>query len=221
MAVAGVILDLDGTLVDSNYFHVVAWWRAFADADRPVAAADLHQSLGLPSPALVDERAPGAPDDLREQIIDGHSKYYQPLLDVVGPTPGAAELLRALHGAGLRLVVATSAKPDETSALVAATGAAEVIYDAVDSGEAKRGKPAPDPVELALARGGLDPVRTVMLGDAVWDVRAAHRAGLRCVALTCGGIDGHRLREAGADAVYADPADLLAHLGDSPVGALT
>ncbi|MGA8115456.1 MAG: HAD family hydrolase [Actinocatenispora sp.] len=220
MTTAGVILDLDGTVVDSNYLHVAAWWSAFRENDTPVATADVHQLLGRPSAELVEELVPDAPEDRRQAIVDAHSRHYGPYLERVGATRGAGDLMRALYERGLRVVVATSAKSDQVDTMLAATGAAGTVHTVVDSSDAERGKPAPDPVALALRRGDLDADRSVMLGDAVWDVLTAHRAGVRCVALTCGGIAASRLSEAGADAVYRDPRDLLEQWADSPLGEL-
>ncbi len=218
--VAGVVLDLDGTLVDSNYLHVTAWWEAFSEQGIPVGTADVHDLLGRPSGDLVAELAPDVSSEVRDDIVAAHSRHYAPYRARLAATPGAGDLLRALHGAGLRLVVATSAKPDDVEALLAATGAPDTVYRTVDSAEAGSGKPAADPVVLALDRGGLDPDRTVMLGDSVWDVTSAHRAGIRCVAVTCGGISAERLRAVGADDVYRNPGDLLEHLKDSPLAAV-
>ncbi len=219
-AVAGVVLDLDGTLVDSNYLHVTAWWEAFCESGVPVTAADVHHLLGRPSGDLVGELAPQVSSEVRNDIVAAHSRNYAPYRERLAATPGAGDLLRSLHDAGLRLVVATSAKPDDVEALLAATGAPDTVYRTVDSAEADSGKPAADPVVLACQRGSLDPDRTVMLGDSVWDVTSARRAGIRCVAVTCGGISAEELRGAGADGVYRSPAELLDRLRDSPIAAI-
>ena len=102
-----------------------------------------------------------------------------------------------------------------------AIGAEDVITGATTSGGADEGKPAPDLLAAAMRKHGLDPQRTVVVGDTVWDVEAAQRAGLPCIALTCGGIGGPELTDAGAAAVYDDPADLLEHLDASPLARIT
>ncbi|MEU5666258.1 HAD family hydrolase, partial [Streptomyces longwoodensis] len=131
----------------------------------------------------------------------------------------AGALLRRLHGDGWTVVLATSASGSELSALRRALDADEAIAATAGADDVDEGKPAPEPVEHALELAGVPAERAVFVGDTVWDMRAGSRAGVRCVGVLCGGIPRADLEEAGAQAVYDDPAHLLASLAESPFGA--
>ena len=134
--------------------------------------------------------------------------------------PGAADLLCATARLGLDVVLATSAKDDEVDLMMAALGAGDAVSAVVSSGDVDRAKPDPDIVRKALDESGIDPGRAVMIGDAIWDVLAAERAGIRCIGLLSGGTAAEQLRGAGAAAVYRDPAALLADIDASLIGRL-
>lgn len=212
----GVIFDVDGTLLDTNYLHVVAWWEAFTERGHDIRCADVHRALGMGSAELV-ERVLGSPDP---SVSAAHSRYYAPYLGRMRPLPGAADLLRTTARLGLDVVLATSAKDDEVDLMLDALGARSAIRAVVSSGDVDRAKPDPGIVTKALDESGVDPRRTVMVGDTVWDVLAAERAGIGCIGLLCGGIAGEQLLAAGAAAVYRDPAALLGDLQTSPIGQL-
>jgi len=158
---------------------------------------------------------PGGSSRDDEKTVDAHSRRYEPLRENVKPFPRTAELLRAWADRGLAVVLATSGQESDLEWMMPAIGAEDAITGATTSGGVDEGKPAPDLLGVAMREHGLDPQRTVVVGDTVWDVEAAQRAGLPCIALTCGGIGGPELTDAGAAAVYDDPADLLEHLHDS------
>ena len=210
----GVIFDVDGTLLDTNYLHVAAWWEAFRERGHDIRCADVHRALGMGSAELV-ERVLGQPDP---SVIDAHSRYFAPYLGRMRVLPGAPDLLAATAGLGLQVVLATSAKDDEVDLMLDAIGARDVIGTVVSSGAVQRAKPDPDIVERALSESGTDRARAVMVGDAVWDAIAARRAGLPCIGLLCGGTAEDQLRGAGAAEVYPDPAALLANLRASAIG---
>jgi HAD superfamily hydrolase (TIGR01493 family) len=212
----GVIFDVDGTLLDTNYLHVAAWWEAFAERGHDARCADIHQALGMGSAELV-ERVLGRPDP---SVSAAHSRHYAPYLGRIRPLPGAADLLRATAGLGLDVVLATSAKDDEVDFMMAALGGRGMVSTVVSSGDVDQAKPDPGIVRKALDEAGIDAERAVMVGDAVWDVLAAERAGIRCIGLLCGGIAGEQLRSAGAAEVYSDPAALLGGLHASQIGRL-
>jgi HAD superfamily hydrolase (TIGR01509 family) len=212
----GVIFDVDGTLLDTNYLHIAAWWQAFRERGHDIRCADVHRALGMGSAEMV-ERVLGRPDP---SVSPAHSRYYAPYLGRMRPLPGAADLLRTTAGLGLDVVLATSAKDDEVDLMLAALGAGDAISAVVSSGDVQQAKPDPGMVQKALDEAGADPGHAVMVGDTVWDVLAAERAGIPCVGLLSGGIAGEQLRAAGAAAVYRDPADLLGDLGASPIGRL-
>jgi HAD superfamily hydrolase (TIGR01509 family) len=210
-----VLLDVDGTLLDTNYLHVLAWWQAFEDAGRgPIAMSAIHRAIGIPSDGLVRHLL-GEED---EKTVDAHSRRYEPLRENVKPFPQTADLLRACAERGLAVVLATSGQASDLEWMLPAIGAGDAVTGATTSAAVDEGKPEPDLLTTAMRDHGLDPQSTVVVGDAVWDVEAAHRAGLPCIGLTCGGISAQELRDAGAAAVYEHPADLLEHLDGSPVG---
>jgi HAD superfamily hydrolase (TIGR01509 family) len=211
----GVLFDVDGTLLDTNYLHVLAWWQAFVDTGHgPVPMDRIHRAIGMPSERLVHQLL-GADDD---ETVEAHSSRYEPLRKDVEPFPGTADLVRACAGRGLAVVLATSGKAADLEWMQPAIGAEDALAGATTSEDVKEGKPDPDLLGVAMEQHGLDPHRTVVVGDTVWDVEAARRAGLPCIGLTCGGISAGELTEAGADAVYADPAELLEKIDGSPLG---
>jgi HAD superfamily hydrolase (TIGR01549 family) len=212
----GVIFDVDGTLLDTNYLHVAAWWEAFRERGHEIRCADVHRALGMGSAELV-ERVLGRADP---SVSAAHSRHYAPYLGRLRPLPGAADLLRATAELGLDVVLATSAKDDEVDLMTDALGAGSVVTTVVSSGDVERAKPDPGIVHKALDESGIDPGRAVMVGDAIWDVRAAERAGIVCVGLLCGGTAEAELRSAGAAAVYDGPAALLGDIHASPIGKL-
>jgi HAD superfamily hydrolase (TIGR01509 family) len=214
----GVLFDVDGTLLDTNYLHVLAWWQAFRDAGHdPVAMDRIHHAIGIPSEGLVRHLV-GEDDDA---AVEAHSRRYEPLQENVEPYPRTADLLRACAERGLAVVLATSGKSADLDWMQPAIGAEDAVTGATTSEDVDEGKPEPDLLTTAMRDHGLDPERTVAVGDTVWDVEAARKAGIPCIALTCGGIGAGELTDAGADAVYDDPADLLDHLDDSPLGRIT
>lgn len=212
----GVLFDVDGTLLDTNYLHVLSWWEALRDVGHDeVPMAAIHRAVGIASEGLV-ERLLG---EENQDAVDAHSRRYEALRDHVSAFPGTADLVTACADRGLTPVLATSGKEEDLEWMLPAIGVGDDVFaGATTSTEVDEGKPAPDLLTGALEQHRLDPDRTVVVGDTVWDVKAAAKAGLPCVALTCGGISAAELREAGAAEVYDDPADLLEHLDDSVLG---
>jgi HAD superfamily hydrolase (TIGR01509 family) len=208
----GVLFDVDGTLLDTNYLHVLAWWQAFRDTGHEgVAMATIHRAIGIASQELV-HHVLGTED---EGAVAAHSTRYEALRDQVVAFPAAADLLRACAGRELAVVLATSGAEGDLEWMLPAIGTGDALHGVTTSAEVASAKPAPDLLEAAMREHGLDPRRTVVVGDTVWDVESARKAGVPCIGVTCGGISASELREAGAVAVYDDPADLLAHLDES------
>lgn len=215
----GVLFDVDGTLLDTNYLQVLSWAQAFRDTGHDgVSMSALHRAIGIGSEELV-QRLTGGED---QRTVDAKSERYEPLREQVVAFPRAADLLRACADRGLRVVLATSGKPEDLEWMLPAIGVEDgVLAGSTTSADVEAAKPRPDLLEVAARDNGLDPQRTVVVGDTVWDVEAARRAGMPCIALLCGGIGRGELVEAGADAVYDDPAALLDDLERSPIGSLT
>ncbi|MFG2104771.1 HAD family hydrolase [Micromonospora sp. S4605] len=215
---AGVLFDVDGTLVDSTYLHTVSWWEALRQDDRPVPMATIHRAIGMGSDKLLDHLlGPERDRDADDRLRDAHDTLYGEYWERLQPLPRAADLLRACAEHGLRVVLATSAAEHEVAALRRALAADDVIDTVTSSADARESKPAPDILVAALEQSGLDAARVVFVGDSVWDVAAAGKLDIPCVGLTCGGTSRGELAGAGAVAVYEDPAALLAALPDSPV----
>lgn len=218
---AGVLFDVDGTLVDTTYLHTVSWAEALRQAGRPISMARIHRAIGMGSDKLLDhllgdDRDRGGDDALRavhDELMAGYASRLQPL-------PGAVELLRACARRGLRVVLASSAAEHELAKLRGVLDAEDVIDAATSSADVQVSKPAPDILVAALDRAGLDRSRVIFVGDSVWDVQAAGRIGVACIALTCGGTSRAELAQAGAVAVYEDPAQLLSDLDRTPLAAL-
>ncbi|MEV4338976.1 HAD family hydrolase [Streptomyces sp. NPDC049590] len=213
------VFDVDGTLVDTNHLHVVTWWEAFRQAGHEVPMHAVHRAVGLGSTDLIAHLlGDGRDRDQDSELSAAHTALYGQYFDRLPALPGAGELLRRLRGDGWTVVLATSASGAELGALRRAIGADDAITATASSDDVQQGKPAPEPVEHALELAGVPASRAVFVGDTVWDMRAGSKAGVRCVGLLCGGIPRADLEEAGAETVYADPADLLARLTGSPLG---
>jgi HAD superfamily hydrolase (TIGR01549 family) len=215
----GILFDVDGTLVDTNYLHAACWSEAMRQNDKYVPTASVHRAIGMGSDELLQHLLGDDLDDASaEAIRSGHLTLYREFWGRLRRLPGARDLLRTCAGRGLRIVLASSAAEDELNALRSTLDADEYIDEATSSSDADAAKPAPDIVQAALSQSGIDPDAAVFVGDSVWDGAAAQRSGVRFVAVTCGGTSEAELRDAGAVEVWRDPADLLDHLDASIVG---
>ncbi|MGZ4525501.1 MAG: HAD family hydrolase [Mycobacterium sp.] len=215
-----VLFDVDGSLVDSNYLHVYAWQRAF-DAERlPVAAWQIHRCIGMDGSTLVRTLSDDAPDEVRQRLSDGHSRYYRESTPLLAPLPGARALLRRVADLGLQVVLATSAPDDELEILRKVLDCDDVISETTSSRDVDTAKPEPGIVRVALDRAGVDVDHAVFVGDAVWDAHAAAGAGLPCIGLLSGGIAREELQAAGSSPVFADPQDMLEHLDSTRIAEL-
>jgi len=214
----GVLVDIDGTLADTNYLHTLSWKRAFAECGYPeVETADIHRAVGMGGDQLV----PHVLGREAPEVDAARKPHWQALRSEARGFPGAAALLADLHGRGLAVVLATSADPEDVEILLGVVGADPSTIDHVTSrGDVEATKPSPDVFAVAMAQGGLDPARSIALGDTVWDVQAATRAGVPCLAVASGGISQADLLAAGAVATYRDVAHLRTELDRSPVSLL-
>jgi HAD superfamily hydrolase (TIGR01509 family) len=213
---AGILFDVDGTLVDTNYLHVVAWWQAFRAYGHTIEMRRLHETVGQGADRFV-ESILGHSD---EKVSNAHTDFYGPFLHELAAFPKAAELLRMTKKAGLVVVLATSASAKEAEHLTSAIDADDAIDAVTSKDDVEESKPDPDIVQTALDKSGVDADEALFVGDTVWDVEAAKRAGLDCVAVLSGGIPEADLRDAGAIAIYRDVAHILDEFDSSPLGQL-
>ena len=218
-ALAGVLLDVDGTLVDSNDAHAYAWVEALAEHGVKVEFAAVRRLIGKGGDKLLPEVA-GIESDSKKGKAIGERRaeiFQKGYLPKLGPTPGARQLLSRLTASGLKLAVASSAKEDELAGLLRVCGADEVVQASTSSDDAENSKPDPDIIHVALAQLGESADRVILLGDTPYDVEAALKAGVRVVALRCGGWGDADL--SGALRVYDDPADVVRQFENSPFAA--
>jgi HAD superfamily hydrolase (TIGR01509 family) len=210
------LLDIDGTLINSNDAHASAWVDALAAHGRDVPFARVRPLIGMGGDKLLRlvaglDSAAGEGKVIADERRAIFTRGYLPR---VRAQPGAEALLTWLRERRLTLAVATSAQADEVEALLAVVHAVSLAPQAAAADAVDKSKPDPDVVHAALARTRSDPRRTVMMGDTPYDIEAAARAGVDTIAFTCGGWTEDQLR--GAIAVYRDPAALIADIGGSP-----
>lgn len=214
--VRGVILDVDGTLVDSNDAHAHAWVDALAEHGINVEFERVRPLIGmggdklLPEVSGIEEETPEG-KRISKRRSEIFKERYLPKLKAF---PSAKELLQRMRDEGLKLVVASSAKEDELNPLLKIAGASGLVEEKTSSDDAENSKPDPDIVKAALESSGLAPGEVLMLGDTPYDIESASRARVRVVAVRCGGWKDADL--SGAIAVYDGPADLLAQYESSP-----
>jgi len=212
---SAVLFDVDGTLVDSNYLHVAAWVQAFAAVGHPVDAWRLHASIGMDSGQLLGRLLGSDAEALGEPASAIHQAAYAETAHLLRPLPGARELITVLAELGVAIVLATSAPEDELALLRSVLGIDQLITATTNADDVDTAKPEPDLVHIAIQRSGALPDRVVFVGDSVWDMEAAARAGIGRIAVRSGGIGEHELRAAGAEEIFADPAELLARVRGS------
>jgi len=212
----GVLFDVDGTLVDTNYLHTLAWARAIVDVGEWAPMNAIHRLVGMGGDQLIEtllDREPAG-------VSEARAARYGELIDEARPFPGAAATLAKVHGLGIRVVLATSSPGDELATVRGVLDADEHVDAGTSADDVDRAKPEPDVFLAALETGGVDPERALVVGDSIWDVQAARAAGLACVGVETGGFSAHELREEGAVAVYRDIAELGAQVRVGPLAAL-
>jgi HAD superfamily hydrolase (TIGR01509 family) len=215
--IRGVILDVDGTLVDSNDAHARAWVDAFEEFGHWVQVEEVRRLIGmggdklLPALSGVSESSPEG-KKIGERRAEIFMQRYLPALRAI---PGAKELLRELRDRGFKVVVASSARKEELDRLLEIVGAGGLVEDTTSSSDAERSKPDPDIVQAALDNLRLPREEVMMIGDTPYDIQAAAKAGLRTIGFRSGGWSDTGLK--GAVAIYDGPADLRAHFETSPL----
>jgi phosphoglycolate phosphatase-like HAD superfamily hydrolase len=220
MAVRGVILDVDGTLVLSNDALARAWAQAFAEYDHEIAFERIRPLIGMGGDKLMATLVPGL--NTREgdgKAISERRKeiFLARYADDLQPAPGAHALVAEMSAAGLRLIAASSATRDELARLLQAAHVADILTETTSADDVEETKSAPDAVAVALQRLALPAAEVLTLGDTPYDIKSAGKCHLGTIALRCGGTPDERLR--GAITIYDDPADLHAHYAESPLGA--
>jgi HAD superfamily hydrolase (TIGR01509 family) len=212
----GVLLDLDGTLVDTNYLHALAWSRGLIDVGEWAPMHAIHRRVGMGGDRLVRElvghEVAGA--------SDAWHRHYRLLRQEARLFPGARDLVLRLHAEGLVVVLASSSPKEEVELVVDLLDAGDAIGAVTTADDVDEAKPAADVVEAALRAGSVDPALALVVGDTVWDVRSARAAGVGCIGVESGGFSRHELTEDGALEVYRDVAELLAQLRTSAVALL-
>jgi HAD superfamily hydrolase (TIGR01509 family) len=212
------IIDVDGTLVDTNYQHAIAWYRAFRECDQVLQLWRIHRHIGMGGDqlvaALTDERFERERGD---EVREAETRHYMKLIGEVQPMHGARELMAELRRRGHAVVLASSAKQQELERYLDLLQARELADGWTSSADVDATKPEPDLVNAALQRAGASPREAVMIGDSTWDVEAAARAGVDTLGVITGGFCEDELRDAGAKGVYESVAALCSELDATPL----
>jgi HAD superfamily hydrolase (TIGR01509 family) len=211
------ILDIDGTLVDTNYQHAIAWYRAFRQHEVILPVWRIHRHIGMGGDQLVEALAGKEIEEEKgDEVRSAEKALYLALIEEVEPMEGARQLIADLKERGHTVVLASSAKADEVEHYLDLLDARELADDWTTSADVESTKPQPDLVEAARSKaGGGD---AVMVGDTPWDVKAAAAAGVETIAVLTGGFAEAELRDAGACAVFESIEELRQRLGETPFG---
>ncbi|MFP3580102.1 HAD family hydrolase [Arthrobacter sp. SIMBA_036] len=228
----GVLFDVDGTLIDSSYFHAMAWWQAFRREGLDVQMSAIHRCVGMGGDKLIQALVPGCSEDMQEDLKSAHGAVFSTFWPALRTFDAARELLSAISESGLAVGLASSAQERDlevsrqlldggSSSGESSDGGGAAIDAWTSSNDAKESKPEPDILLACLEKLELSPEDVVFIGDAVWDVKAGAAIGVPVIGLLCGGISEAELREAGAAEVYDNPRHLLEQLESSIIGRLT
>lgn len=217
-SIKGIILDVDGTLIDSNHAHVDSWYRALRGHGFNISFDKIRSLIGMGGDNFLPA-AVGIEKDssIGEEIAQQKSMFFeQDYLGKLMPFPKVPELLEHMKAEGLQLVVGSSSEPEELERLLNIAGATQYLESQISSGDVENSKPNPDIVHAALDKLGLAANEVIMIGDTPYDIEAALKAGVQTIALRCGGWNDNDLK--GAIAIYNSPADLLENYQTSPLG---
>jgi HAD superfamily hydrolase (TIGR01509 family) len=214
------VLDIDGTLVDTNYHHAVAWFRAFRQHGFVLPLWRIHRHIGMGGDQLVAALAgDGFEREQGDDVRAAEKVLYMELIHEVQPLEGARAVIEDLKSSGHIVVLASSAKPEELEHYLTLLDARTLVDGWTDSGDVRATKPEPDLVLAALEKADADPDEAVMIGDSTWDCRAAERAGVRSIGVLTGGFSEDELLDAGASKVFSSVNELREHLADTPLRA--
>jgi HAD superfamily hydrolase (TIGR01549 family) len=210
------ILDVDGTLVDTNYHHALAWYRAFTQSGVELPLWLIHRGIGMGGDQLVGALAgEDVERECGEDIRAAEKVLYMAMIHEVRPLPDARRLIEVLKERGHRVVLASSAKDEEIEHYIDLLDARELADEWTSSADVEKTKPEPDLVHVAMKK--VDAGDAVMIGDSVWDVEAAKRAEIPTIAVRTGGFGHDELAEAGAVRVFESINDLLQELHETPL----
>jgi HAD superfamily hydrolase (TIGR01509 family) len=211
------ILDVDGTLVDTNYHHAIAWYRAFRSRGVTLPIWRIHRHIGMGGDQLVASLAGDGVEQREGDAIRAvEAERYSELIDEVQPLDGARDLITDLKGRTDSVVLASSAKEPEVDHYLDLLDARSLADEWTTSADVEATKPQPDLIHAAMGKARAD--SGVMIGDSVWDCEAARRAGIASVAVLTGGFSEQELRDAGASAVFEDLDRLRQELSEAPAG---
>ena len=215
--IRGVILDIDGTLIDSNDAHAKSWVEAMAEYGYIVPFEKVRPLIGMGGDKVLPETIHLQKDsEIGSQISKRREAIFKErYLPHLRAFPGAKELLQEMRKRGLQLAIASSAQPDELKSLLRLVGAEDLVEEKTSSKDVSRSKPDPDVMQVTLQRIELDANEVLMIGDTAYDIEAASKVQVGTIAFRCGGWKDADL--AGALAIYDGPADLLAHYDESPL----
>lgn len=213
------ILDVDGTLVDTNYHHAIAWFRAFRRHDVTVPIWRIHRHIGMGGDQLVAAVAGEDTEErLGDEIREAESEAYKELIEEVRTMEGSRELIEDLRGRDNVVVLASSAKDWEVEHYLDLLDARQIVDSWTTSADVERTKPEPDLIKAALEKTGTEG-DAMLIGDTVWDVEAAKRAGVETLAVLTGGFSEQELRDAGASDVFTSVEELRKSLAETPLKA--
>lgn len=212
------ILDIDGTLVDTNYHHSIAWYRAFRKHGIVLPLWRIHTHIGMGGDQLVEALTDAETErEHGDAVRDTEKQMYMELIGEVETMEDSRELIEELGRRGHRVVLASSAKEDEVDHYLDLLDARELADAWTTSADVEETKPEPDLVKAALAQADTKPEDAVMVGDTPWDVRAAAKAGVSTLVVRTGGFCDDELRESGAAEIYESVSELLSKLDQSPL----
>jgi HAD superfamily hydrolase (TIGR01509 family) len=211
------ILDIDGTLVDTNYHHAVAWYRAFRQHGHVVPLWRIHRHIGMGGDKLVAALLSEEVEEREgESIRSAEKALYMVFIEEVEPLRGARELMQDLRDRGRGVVLASSAKAEEVDHYLDLLDARSLADSWTTAADVAQTKPAPDLILAALEK--LDGAPGIMIGDSTWDCEAAKAAGIESIAVLTGGFSETELRDAGASSVFGSIDELRLRLDDTPLG---
>jgi HAD superfamily hydrolase (TIGR01509 family) len=212
------ILDVDGTLVDTNYHHAIAWFRAFRRHFLTLQVWRIHRHIGMGGDQLVAALAGDEVEErLGDSIRDAESDLYRELIGEVQPMEGSRKLIEHLRDAGNAVVLASSAKQWEVEHYLELLDAKEVVDAWTTSDDVEQTKPEPDLVHAALDKVDGRAEDAMLIGDTVWDVEAAHGAGVETLAVLTGGFSEQELSDAGAREVFTSVEEIRQSLVETPL----